>query len=95
MFNYCLILNAAPYFVLAQNETDLEETMAVYKEKIVTVIHAKELKVMEFKMQLSLFSKDTLLIPSVVQEDHEHLNKMLSSAEQEELISDLVTDKID
>jgi hypothetical protein len=94
MFNFCIILNVAPHFVLAQNENELEEVLKVYKDKAVTVIKANDLEVMEFKMQLSLFSKETLLIPIVVDEDKDVLSKMINSAEADDLIEDL-TNNID
>lgn len=95
MFNFCVILNVAPYFVLAQNENDLEEVLGVYSTKVVSVIKANDLEVMEFKMQLSLFSKATLLIPEVVNDkEKDYLEKQLSETEEEELINEL-TDHID
>lgn len=92
MFNYCLILNAHPFYVLAQDEKDLEGIIKVYGNKALTVIKAPSLEVMEFKLQMNLSSKNTLLIPSVVNETAESFNKLISTSEQEEMIEDLVND---
>lgn len=89
MFNYCLILNAQPFFVLAQNETDLEEILKVYQDKVVSVIKGDSIQVMEFKLQMSLSSKPTLLIPEIVDEEKDSLMKMVSNSEKEEMLEDL------
>jgi primosomal protein N'' len=92
MFNFCIVLNTAPFYVLAQNEKDLEEILKVYEGKISIVVKAKDLEVMEFKMQMSLFSKNTLLIPTVVEETQDALAKMINASEQDELIYELTND---
>ena len=92
MFNFAIVLNAAPFYVLAQNNNDLEEILKTYGEKVVTVISAEALQVMEFKLQMSLSAKQTLLIPVVMDENKDYLAKHLSDSEQEEMVNDLTID---
>jgi len=92
MFNFCVVLNVAPFYVLAQNEKDLEDILKVYEDKVSIVVKAKDLEVMEFKLQLNLFSKNTLLIPTIVDENQDALNKMINVSEQDDLIYDLTND---
>ena len=92
MFNFCVILKVSPFYVLAQNETEVENILKVYPGNVATVIKADNLQVLEFKMQMSLFSQPTLLIPEVVSENQDYLSSELSESEQDELISDLTDD---
>lgn len=92
MFNFCVVLNSAPFYVLAQNEKDLEEVLLVYKEKVAVVIKAENLEAMDFKMQMKVSSKETLMIPSMIPGSEECLSKMISESEQDEMLDDLIND---
>lgn len=92
MFNFCIVLTAAPFYVLAQNETDLEEVLLVYKDNVSVIIKANNLEAMDFKMQMSISSKNTLLLPKNIDESAECILKMVSESEKDDLIQELIND---
>lgn len=92
MFNFCVVLNAAPFYVLAQNEADLEEILLVYKDNVAVIIKADNLETMDFKMQMSISSKNILMLPKTLDESPECILKMVNEAEKDDLIQELTND---
>jgi hypothetical protein len=92
MFNFIVILNSAPLFVLAEDENQVQEIISTYKDKVHKVISGTNLKTLNFKVQFSLEQENTLLIPEVVNEETQ---LQLITEEEKEILSEELTNDLD
>lgn len=87
MFNFIIVLSAAPFFVLAEDDSQVEEICNLYKDKVFKVIKGQNLEPLTFKISFSLSKEETLLIPEIVEENQLEL----ISEEEKELISEEIS----
>ena len=91
MFNFIIVLNSAPHFFLAQNEEEVLEVTAYYKDKVVRIISGTDLKVQDLMTKTFFSNHRTVLIPQVV--DEKQLE--LVSEEEKELTLDQISTDLD
>lgn len=92
MFNYVIILNSAPFFILAEDEEQVLEIHRVYKDKVDRVIKGENLEVQAMKATFSLSNENILLIPEVVNEEKEKQLKLISEEEQDQMVDEISKD---
>lgn len=85
MFNFIIILNAAPHFFLATDEKQVLEVLSFYKDKVVRVVSGTDLKVKDVASNVYLTDHQTLLIPEVVQEDEDFIPQEIKEELSDEL----------